>query len=277
MDCGSETMKKIPSLKDAKVGFYHHGAMNTEETFMPLVEDFVQNLPELMPDVWGITEPYRDPFDPDEIRAKMASWHHSDAGKWDFDWRRKGKPKAWGGFKKMVWPVLGPRHANSFFYVYLPLELESRLIEYTKHVAKIFSVDYASFSWGLDPYRTQEEQDRHLATGAPRVFLRSVDMVKHLPALYWSQVFGPPYVRLFGLDKLLSAPAFKVEQLGPEMVYLQQTESLFDVRERYDHVDAVREKVKAHIDDNIIFNPNNTPDHVYRVPDFQFPPKPVKR
>lgn len=101
-------------------------------------------------------------------------------------------------------------------------------------------------------------------------------MVKHLPALYWSQVFGPPYVRLFGLEKLLSTPAFKVEQLGPETVYLQLTESIFDVRERYDHVDAVREKVKAHIDDNIIFNPNNPPDHVYRVPDFQFPPKPVK-
>lgn len=276
MDCDSETMKKVPGLKNANLDIYYHRAMNTEETFMPLVEDFVQNLPELAPDVWGIDEPYRDAFDVEAIRLLFRNAPKDAVGMWDFEWRRKGKPKAWGGFKKMVWPVLGPQHAQSFFYVYLPGVLETPAIEYMKQVCVKFPVDLAVFSWGLTAYKNQAELDSHWAQGGRQVVLRSVDMVKHLPALYWSQVFGPPYVRLFGLDKLLSAPAFKVEQLGPEMVYLQLTESLFDVRERYDHVDAVREKVKAHIDDNIIFNPSNPPDHVYRVPDFQFPPKPVK-
>lgn len=242
---------------------------------MPLVEDFVNNLPELMPDVWGITEPYRDPFDVQKIRDIMIAAPKNAMGLWDFDWRRKGAPKSWGGFKKMVWPVRGPQHASSFLYVHLPIELESRLIEFTKHASQRFNADYAVFSWGLDSYLTSEASNAWLQANHNVVLLRSVDMVKHLPAVYWSQVFGSPYVRLFGLDKLLSAPAYKVEQLGPESVYIQLTESLFDVRERYDHVDAIRQQVKAHIDDNIIFNPNNPPDHVYRVPDFQFPPKPL--
>jgi len=267
-------MKKALALKNAHFSTFHHGAMNTEETFMLLVEDFTQNLPQLMPDVWGVTEPYRDPFVVDDILNKMLSWHHSDAGKWDFDWRRKAKPKAWGGFKKMVWPVRGPQHASHHFYVDLPTELEPVVLAYMKHASQKFTTDYAAFSWNLEIFSNEGAGQAWAEASGDFVYLRTIDMVKHLPAIYWSQVFGPPYVRLFGLDKLLSAPAYKVEQLGPEMVYIQLTESLFDVRERYDYVDDVRQKVKAHIDDNIIFNPANPLDHVYRVPDFQFPPKP---
>jgi hypothetical protein len=264
-------MKKVLALKNAHLSIFHHGAFNTEKTFMPLVEDFVENLPELVPDVWGITEPYRDPFLVESIREAISSW---PGAQWDFDWRRKGKPKAWGGFKKMVWPIKGPRHARQHFYVDLPIELELRLITYLKNTSKKFVADYSVFSWNLESYPTDEALQVWLRTNGDFVGLRSLDMVKHLPAIYWSQVFGPPYVRLFGLDMLLSVPAYKVEQLGPEMVYVQLTESLFDVRDRYEEVDAVRQKVKFHIDDNIIFDPQNQPDHIYRVPDFQFPPKP---
>jgi hypothetical protein len=178
----------------------------------------------------------------------------------------------------MVWPVIGPRHARQHFYVYLQSDLELCVVEYMKHVCSTFPVDYAVFNWGLFEYSTLEELHAYVDGGRAQVCLRSGDMVKHLPAIYWSQVFGPPYVRLFGLDKLLSTPAFKVEQLGPESVYIQLTETLFDVRERTDHVKGIRQQVIAHLDpdNNIIFNANNPPDHIYRVPDFQFPPKPLE-
>jgi hypothetical protein len=87
----------------------------------------------------------------------------------------------------------------------------------------------------------------------------------------WLQIFGPAYVRLIGLDKILSAPAYKVEQLGPETVSVQLSESLFDLHDRYDEVEIVRKKVKQHLDDNIFFDPRNEKDHVYRVPQFEFP------
>lgn len=269
-------MKKISGLENAHLDIYHHGARNTEETFMPLVEDFVQYLPELKPDVSGFFEPYRDPFDVEALRTSFINAPKGAMGVWDFDWRRKGKPKAWGGFKKMVWPVIGPQHAVQHFYVYLPSDLEVRVIEYMKHVCTTFPVDYAVFNWGLWEYESREQLQLLMAAGSDQVGLRTIDMVKHLPAIYWNQVFGAPYVRLFGLDKLLATPAFKVEQLGPEMVYVQLTETLFDVRERTAHVKAIRQQVVTHLDpdNNIIFNPNNPHDHVYQVPDFQFPEKP---
>lgn len=92
--------------------------------------------------------------------------------------------------------------------------------------------------------------------------------------LFWKKTVdgfsGPPYVRLFGLQKLLDTPAYKVEQLGPEIVYIQLTESIFDVRERYAEVYAARQKVAAHLDDSIIFKASNPVGHQYRVPDFTF-------
>jgi hypothetical protein len=50
--------------------------------------------------------------------------------------------------------------------------------------------------------------------------------------LFWEQIFGKAYVDLFGLDKLLSSPAYQVEQLTQDAVYVQLTESIFDVRDR---------------------------------------------
>jgi hypothetical protein len=34
-----------------------------------------------------------------------------------------------------------------------------------------------------------------------------------LPALYWANFFGPPYVRKLGRDKILKAPAWRIEEL----------------------------------------------------------------
>lgn len=36
-------------------------------------------------------------------------------------------------------------------------------------------------------------------------------------------------------------------------------------------VDAVRDRVKNHLDDNILFKSGNSADHVYKMPTFQFP------
>jgi hypothetical protein len=259
----------MPNLKNCLFDVFHHSKLDTEEAFMPLLEDFVNQLPELLPDKWNIFEPINLPFNVDDIRSMMVNAPPKSMGLWDFIWRRKGKPKAWGGFKKIVWhPV--PRHANQHFYVDLPAQLESKVVEYFLHVGKKFCPDYAVLSWGLDAYSSKEELLSCLEQGAKQVSLRSIDVQKHLPAIYWGQLYGPPYVRLFGLQKLLGTPAYKVEQLGPEIVYVQLTESVFDVRERYAEVDVARQKVAAHLDDNIIFKASNPVGHPYRVPDFTF-------
>lgn len=41
-----------------------------------------------------------------------------------------------------------------------------------------------------------------------------VDLTEALPGLYWLNYFGPPYVKLIGRERLLSAPAFEVAPIG---------------------------------------------------------------
>lgn len=262
------------SIKQANLRLKVDGIRETAENFMPMVEFFTNQLTEIKPDVWGITEPYRDPFNIDDIRTKMLSWHPSDAGRWNFNWKKKSKPKAWGGFKRLYWGG-GISHAEQFMYVDIEQGFDLRLTEYMKIASQQFCTHYGYFDCMTDDYLPYSELCGSGIRGLG-VAIGTHKLLKNLPDILWSQVFGPPYVRLFGLEKLLSAPAYKVEQLGPEMVYIQLSESLFDMHERYEEVDAVRQRVKVHLDNNIFFRPENPEGHVYRTPDFQFPPKPAQ-
>ncbi|MCK7473646.1 MAG: hypothetical protein MZV49_09205 [Rhodopseudomonas palustris] len=88
---------------------------------------------------------------------------------------------------------------------------------------------------------------------------------KYLPDLYWGTVFGPAYVRHFGKDRLLSSPAFKVEEWGNEMVYIQLSENLLDLRSDRDGVRKEADRVKEHLGLDSFFNPEKGPGGEYRV------------
>ena len=60
--------------------------------------------------------------------------------------------------------------------------------------------------------------------------ISSRDIRKCIPDVYWMPVFGAPYVKMFGRDRLLSAPVHKAETLGEAAISLQLTPSLGDVR-----------------------------------------------
>jgi hypothetical protein len=47
-----------------------------------------------------------------------------------------------------------------------------------------------------------------------------LDISRHLPGLYWANYFGPPYVSLIGGHKLMSAPAVRVDAIGPGVLLL---------------------------------------------------------
>ncbi|HJV74035.1 MAG TPA: hypothetical protein VJ654_07430 [Noviherbaspirillum sp.] len=263
-------MKPLKTIKETNFEVFVDGACNSADTFMPLVEDFVEQLPELMPDVWDIVEPFKRPFTVQNVRETISSW---PGAQFDFFWKRKTVPKAWGVFSRLVWNARGARHAHIRMYVNLSRDLEKRIITYLKHTSIKFGGHYGYFDTLVGQYRDTGLKNK-AAPGAMAIHIPSHQLQTFLPDILWSQVFGPPYVRLFGLEKLLSAPAYRVEQLGPETVYIQLSESLFDMHERYETVDAIRQQVKAHLDDNIFFKADNPEGHVYRTPDFQFPPDP---
>lgn len=52
------------------------------------------------------------------------------------------------------------------------------------------------------------------------------DLSVRCPALKWRTYFGPPYIELLGRKSILSAPCWKVEEVG-DTIALQLTESVF--------------------------------------------------
>ncbi|MGY6269023.1 hypothetical protein ACXIUT_04970 [Achromobacter denitrificans] len=233
--------------------------------FSDLIEDFIDNLPEFRPRHWGVVEPINLELSMPEVREFLSGSHKV------IMWKRKSPPKGWGVFKKRTYPLRGPQYAYHVMQVTSgTADSVEALIRYIKHLAKKSGVEYAFCDSMVAEYKRVGFVNG-FAPSAGHIMVFTHLLVRMLPDILWSQVFGPAYVRLFGLEKLLSAPAYRVEQLGPETVYLQLSESIFDMHERYEEVDGVRQRVKKHLDDNIFFDPANAADHVYRVPQFEFP------
>ena len=235
------------------------------DAFSGLIEDFLEGLPEFRPGRWGFVEPINLQLTMSEVRTLIGDTENS------IMWKRKSTPKGWGRFKKRTYPLRGPQSANHAMYVNVETQkCVDALTRYLKHLAVRFGVEYAFCDSVATEYKMVGFKNG-FAPSAGNIFVFTHTLSRTLPDILWAQIFGPAYVKLFGLEKLMSAPAYRVEQLGPETVYIQLTESLFDMHERYVEVDAVRDRVKNHLDDNIFFRAGNSADHVYKIPTFQFP------
>lgn len=119
------------------------------------------------------------------------------------------------------------------------------LPEYFERVDALAGVDFgyvhARVSGDDDDVRYYMEHLEPFSQG-----VLTEDLSKGLPNLPWAVVLGPPYREIFG-DRLDSAPAFSVRELGNGATYLQLTEDVSDVDRKRDAVRAAREAVQAHL------------------------------
>jgi hypothetical protein len=84
--------------------------------------------------------------------------------------------------------------------------------------------------------------------GTPFLGVYERGLTECLPDLAWGNVFGAPYVDLFGgADRVRSAPAALITELGPEQFYLQLTEDITDVQLSRAAFAAAREAAKEHL------------------------------
>jgi len=68
-----------------------------------------------------------------------------------------------------------------------------------------------------------------------------------LPDLPWITVFGPRYVRFFSKERLLSAPAYRAEEVAQDTVLIQLCENYHEINTHWDHFNATREAVIDHL------------------------------
>ena len=88
-----------------------------------------------------------------------------------------------------------------------------------------------------------------------------------LPEINWMMLLGKPYIDLFGRDKILNTPCYKVEPISDNLIALQLTESIFEPI-----TSSVRDKIKKYLGENA-FVEDGKCSHAYKsgmVPKFDF-------
>lgn len=91
------------------------------------------------------------------------------------------------------------------------------------------------------------------------------DRRKHLPGIYWANIFGPAYADFFGEEKLTSAPAYSIERRGHSWVMLiTASPHEWSTTSSQQRADAVR----RHLGADAFFDLQE-PDRPTRAPRFE--------
>ncbi len=209
-------------------------------------------LPELMPEFYNTYEPINKKFDSAHLKTALEDWQFS------FLWKRK-KPSVYGVMFLGDAQPERPTHTHLLIRAKPEIVDAQRLTRFVQEFSKTFHVDV-----GLVHVLTKPEVERKAHFGLSTFVLK-----ESLPNLYWATVFGAPYVKLFGKERLLSTPAAVVKELADDLIYLQLTDDLMDNRTQPERVEAARQAVKKHLDSNVFLDPQRSPNYVYRKPEFQ--------
>jgi hypothetical protein len=224
---------------------------------------------EFAPQKCGVYGMMNVPFHPAKI-DRYAELISSGA---EFHWKRK-KPKVEG--------TITPGHPHSHARVDIQVSdssLTPALVQFLLGAATELEADIG----GIEPYWVGHDgtSNAFYQCKTPTISEEKFDNMgcgyvsrmlwQCLPQLQWGTFFGAPYVRLFGRDKLLKAPAAVVVQLGPESVYLQLTPQITDVTDDLPAYFALRRRVKEHIGADCFFHPHQGRGP-YRAPTFALKP-----
>ncbi len=224
----------------------------------------------LVPAKWDLYEPIRRPFECKDYEAILDEWGMS------FLWTRK-QPRCQGS----VWPSRFPVHGHGWITVTVRAEgfgVEG-LIRFAQEASAALEAHFCFLHLLTEPEIAFGRQNGTVGCLDPKrgryaITLPSRKLKMRIPDLYWGTVLGQPYVELFGKERLLSAPAFDLREIGGGCIYIQLSESIYDLETDYERVDGVRQAVKKHLDCNAFFDPDAPEGHVYNVPEFKIEPLP---
>ena len=230
--------------------------MHDPKDFIARLELHFKMLPSMTPDKWNYYEPINIPYD-----ENIDWWELQDNGKLpDYMlWKRLQKTRGWGCFNTALprrsW--LLDSHADETIDSELKQTNLEELIAYVKASSVQFKADLAFIDYWHEEYSKVNSQDL-LVTWRMRHWLDDI---------YWVTIFGDAYVRLFGMEKLLSAPAYKVEKLNDETVFIQLTEHLTDSSENFEAFQKIRKAVKDHLDPDAFYQK----EKAYEIPSHHDP------
>lgn len=212
-------------------------------------------LPTMIPQKWDVSEPIKKIYNPDEL----WDYVHQRVGYLDeLYWVRTKKTRSEGTFsagnrcesKGLL------RHAKESIKSELSQTNVDELIAYVKQSAVQFKADIAYIECWTKNYFEQVIYEQIIRTNlfAPILSVATRALRYWLDDVFWVTIFGDAYVRLFGMKKLLSVPAYKVEKLNDETVFIQLTENVHDVIDDFAEMQRIRQAVKDHLDPDAFFH-----------------------
>lgn len=219
---------------------------------LAFLETLLEAVPEWSPEKYNYFEPVNRPFRPEKLEDALDAWRFS------FFWRRK-QPTLDG-------TVLfgGKAHSSIKIRVGQRAFARDSALRLLRGLRRHFPIDLAYIHVAHDgDSQDRDRYRRHVEPfilGLPTHYLR-----EGLPDVPWAMFFGPPYVGLFGRERLLNTPAAHVEEVAGG-VYVQLTESVTEVAARWESYQAAQRAARAHLDSNAFAD--GTSSESRRVPEF---------
>lgn len=225
--------------------------LNREEDAIRIFQLWDRFAPSAFPDRIGSFEPLREEFSIDRIKTAIGMWEYQVLLK------RVSKPK----MQSSIFMQYGPHRKHSLWSIFLSEKVPKSanslkaLIEGT---SESFRIDFALL------HRISEvDMNIGLASGSigyldsrkrfPNLFLTTQLLQKYIPDLYWITLLGPPYVKLFSKERILSAPLHQITEMPDGSMILQLTENIEDAAKRPELYMHVKNAVKQHLGADAFF------------------------
>jgi hypothetical protein len=78
---------------------------------------------------------------------------------------------------------------------------------------------------------------------------------EYIPDLYNITLWGKPYIELFGREKILNAPCYTVEELSPDLIWMQLSPDVVSDAAGWTALTKIREDVKKYLHNNAFRDP----------------------
>jgi hypothetical protein len=244
--------------------------LNSQGDARRLFKIWAESAPRFFPDRWGRYEPLKEKLSPTSVDEAIRRWE------FQFLLKRIASPKLEGN----VFMQYGPHRQHSNWTITL-----QRLADFDSHsfgnllrnAATAFLADFAFLHCVTDaeiPRGIKNDTIGFLNTSRTEksLFVTTHILKRYIPDIYWMTVFGAPYVKLFTRKKLLSAPAYRVEELENGAILVQLTPNLSDTRRDERAFESVRKTVRDHLNSGAIFDERKGAQFRYAVPDFTWHP-----
>jgi hypothetical protein len=244
--------------------------LNRHQDARELFQLWSENAFQFLPNRWGLYEPLRNHFSMSALDEAIRTWEFM------FFVKRTVSPKLEGRIDMQY----GPHREHSIWKVSLKNVKDFDQPAFCKLLersAAVFSADF-----GFIHRITETEMPRGQANGSisfldtahteKNLFVATRTLNQCVPDIFWTTVFGRPYVELFSRERLLSCPAHRIKELESGAIVIQLTPELKDIDAEEAAFERVRQEARNHLNHDVIFDLAKGLDYQYRVPEFTWGP-----